>query len=134
MTKTTTNPATAREPLQGFRRHKLMTAALYKASPAVGATDGMPEARATCKWFEVSGARTIWIFEASGDYCYGFVEGTEFPEFGYFSLAEVASCRNRLGIPAFERDCHVRAEDLPTIADCKAIQDAASAVPLREVA
>ncbi len=105
-----------REPNQGTRRHKLLTAEIRKALPALYATDGDADARAVVKFFSPYSGWTWYAYEFDGtDRFFGYVESTPgCSEWGYFSFSELANAaRGRL--PLVERDCY--AGELPSKRD-----------------
>jgi hypothetical protein len=106
-----------KETQRGKRRHLLLPAELVARFPALGATDGNPQARAIAKFFSPYTGWTWFAFEYDRASCmfFGFVIGAE-KEWGYFGLEELetATAFNGL-VPAVERDCHTH--DLPTKAE-----------------
>jgi len=99
---------TTREPNQGMRRHKLMTAELRKAFPGVYATEGNTKgATVVAKFFSPYSSFTFLATEFDGeDMLFGWTttNGTEW-EPGYQSLLELASA-SRGRLPLIERDCY----------------------------
>ena len=87
---------------------KLLTKALTKALPALGATDGLGDnAKAVVKFFDPTGSWTWFATEFDGvDTFFGLVFGHE-AELGYFSLAELSAIRVRFGL-GIERDLSFR--------------------------
>ena len=82
---------------------KLLTKALLRRLPPLGATDEEPDPLVLCKFFYADFHWTWFAIEFDGkDVCYGFVDG-DFPELGYFSLSELRNTRGKLGLPV-ERD------------------------------
>lgn len=89
---------------------KLITEALWKKLPALGATDETPEKEvvvhvklftpdAGCTWYITEGDRE------SGR-LFGLCDlGLGFPEVGYVTLDELQTARGRMGLPV-ERDLH----------------------------
>ena len=59
------------------------------------------------KLYEPWGARTWYLteYDAEDRLAFGFVAGTQFPEMGYTSLAEMAELRGPFGL-RIERDIH----------------------------
>lgn len=86
----------------------LLTKALRTALPALYATE---KTRAedkvlVVKFFNPCGAGTWYAAEFDGeDTFFGLVTGLGHPEWGYFSLSELASIRLRFGL-RIERDIH----------------------------
>jgi len=108
--------SSSREPNEGTRRHKLLTAKIRKSLPALYATDGDDSARAAVKFFSPYSDAVWYAFEFDGDDTFfGWAETTPgCGELGYFSLRELAeAARGRL--PLVERDCY--AGELPTKAE-----------------
>ena len=81
----------------------LLTKALKKKLPLLGATDEDPDPLVICKFFYPDFHWTWYATEFDGkDIFFGFVDG-DFPELGYFSLSELQHTRGKLGLP-IERD------------------------------
>lgn len=98
-----------REPLQGLRRHKLMTAEIRRALPALGATDGQGiDAVALVKFFCPWTGDVYYVTEFDGeDVIYSYmVCPSGRSEWGYQSLSALAVQMVLSGVPAIERDCH----------------------------
>ena len=105
------------DPQRGKRRHSLLTKQLAATLPALGDTDGaqsLDEAKLCVKLFSPYSGWKWYITEYDADSehgeCFGYVEGFE-NEWGYFSLAELASTEFKLTprsvpVPAIERDLH----------------------------
>jgi hypothetical protein len=89
-----------------MRKMKLMTKALAKKTPALRATDGKDpsEIKVTVKIFDPCSTWTWYVTEYDPEtgMCFGFVDGT-YPELGSFCLNELATVRNKWGLP-LERD------------------------------
>lgn len=82
---------------------KLLTKALKKSLPPLGATDNDPDPMVICKFFFPDFHWTWYVIEYDGaDTFFGFVDG-DFPELGYFTLSELKDNRGKLGLP-IERD------------------------------
>lgn len=99
---------TVKEPNQGLRRHKLLTAELRSQLPKLYAQDGKgDEATAYVKFFSPYTGYTFYVTEFDGDDTLfgwgGFRDGND--EWGYASLNELASTTLFGGVPAIERDC-----------------------------
>lgn len=76
-----------------------LSAEMRKRLPPLGTCDSQPNPVAQVKFFTPDAHWTWYAFEFDGeDAFFGFVEG-DFPELGYFSLAELQSVRGRLGLP-----------------------------------
>jgi len=120
----------SREPNEGRRRHKLMTAELAKALPAIGSQDGKgPETLFRVKFFSPYSARhTFFVSEFDGkDELFGFCVSPlepSYDEWCYDSLENLASVTLQAPPPfpsgvhvlAIERDCHWMpkyAKDIP---------------------
>lgn len=88
---------------------KLLTQEIKKLLPEIGETDGKPrdQTKVPLKLFDPCGRGTWFITEFDGeDQMFGFVVsplGDDCDEFGYMSLSEMESVRNRLGL-TLERD------------------------------
>ena len=91
-----------------LRGHRLMTAELEAALPALYATDGQGDDALVVvhyfspyrdwDWYGLEYNPTSRIF-------FGWVDGSE-GEYGYFALAELEAATLRNGTPAVERDLH----------------------------
>jgi hypothetical protein len=82
---------------------QLLTKALLKQLPPLGATAEDPDPMVIGKFFYADFHWTWYAIEFDGkDIFFGFVDG-DFPELGTFSLAELQACRGKLGLP-LERD------------------------------
>lgn len=97
-----------RQHMNRIRGHKLLTAALRKKLPKIGATEATGDPVAVVKFFGHNG----WYWYATEfdgeDTFYGLVKGWE-TEWGYFSLSELESASVKIfgtEIPAVERDCY----------------------------
>jgi len=93
-----------------MRPMELMPQAARDALPALGATEGRAnQATVHLKLFDPGGRLTLYVLEYDGDdLMFGYMKsplGPDRDEFGYTSLAELRSIRNRLGLP-LERDAH----------------------------
>lgn len=92
---------------------QLLTKALLKKLPPLGATDEETDPLVICKFFFADFHWTWFAIEFDGkDTFYGFVD-CDFPELGYFSLSELQRARGKLRLP-IERDryfepCHLAA-------------------------
>lgn len=90
---------------------KLLTKALEKKLPRIGETENVAaeEKRAVVKFFDPTGRGTWYGCEFDGsDLFFGYCRsplGSDCDEWGYFSLAELASVRGRFGL-GIERDLH----------------------------
>lgn len=109
------------EPNQRLRRHKLLTAEIRKALPAIGTTDGQGmDAIAHLKLFCPYGRMTLYVTEFDGDdQFYGYMVsplGPDCDEWGYSSYQELAEMNRgggagwepadgTNGLPLIERDC-----------------------------
>lgn len=96
-------------PLDGIRRHKLMTKAIAAELPEIGSTDGQGfEATVGVKFFSPYGRYTFYVTEFDGaDTLYGYCVsplGEDCDEWGYASLSELAGTSVFGGVPAIERD------------------------------
>ena len=82
---------------------KLLTKKLRRQLPRLYATEHEDDPLVICKFFFPSWDWTWYAIEFDGkDIFYGFVDG-DFPELGYFSLAELQNHRDKFGLP-LERD------------------------------
>lgn len=90
------------------RGHKLMTAELEAALPALYSTDGQGEdALVVAHYFSPYTGWDWYATEydpATGTF-FGWVKGFE-GEYGYFSLAELDTAQLANGVPAVERDLY----------------------------
>ncbi len=92
---------------------KLLTKEVLKKLPKLYATEETPaeEKLAVVKFFDPCGRGTWYGVEYDGeDTFFGYVVsplGPDCDEWGYFSLAELASVKNRLGL-GIERDLYWR--------------------------
>lgn len=51
------------------------------------------------KFFDPCGSMTWYVQDWDGeDTCFGYVTGTDYPEYGYFSLSELSEIKGALGI------------------------------------
>lgn len=116
-------------PLDGIRRHKLMTKAIAAKMPPIGYTDGefggsgsAPkepqgfDAIVGVKFFTPFGRYTFYATEFDGDdtlygYCVSPL-GPDCDEWGYASLRELAEATAFGGVPAIERDMGFGGEPL----------------------
>lgn len=108
------------EPHQGLRRHKLVTAEARKALPPLYSQDGKgQDALVYLKLFG-PGRITLYVTEFDGeDTFFGYMLsplGEDCDEFGYSSLAELASIFR--GYPLIERDCYWDNEGKVTVREC----------------
>lgn len=87
---------------------RLLTKAIIKRLPALGATDDQGlQALAQVKFFTPDSSWTWYATEFDGeDVFFGLVIG-HFKEYGTFSLSDLQSIRGALGLPV-ERDRHFR--------------------------
>jgi hypothetical protein len=84
---------------------KLLTKKLRQQLPPLYSTENDPDPLVVCKFFYPAFSWTWYAIEFDGeDLFYGFVDG-DFPELGYFSLAELRGVRDKLGL-GLERDLH----------------------------
>ncbi len=84
---------------------RLLTADLRRKLPRLGATANTQDPCVICKFFDPCGAFTWYVIEFDGDDTFfGLVQGQE-EELGYFSLAELQSVKNWLGL-GIERDLY----------------------------
>jgi hypothetical protein len=107
----------SREPQEGLRRHKLLTAEIKRQLPKLRAQDGKGDnATVHLKLFCPYGRGTYYITEGEpvGDdwIFFGYTIsplGPDCDEWGEMSYNEFAATDLRLGgimLPAIERDCH----------------------------
>jgi hypothetical protein len=92
---------------------KLLTAEIKKSMPKMGSTEIVPTAEkvAVCKFFDPCGRYTYYVVEGAptedGDYeFFGYCVsplGPDCDEWGYATLNEIASVKNKLGL-GIERD------------------------------
>jgi hypothetical protein len=95
---------------------QLMTKELAKALPKLGGTELEPDPMVRAKFFYPDFSWSWFAIEYDGeDICYGYVDG-DFPELGYFSLAELLQNRGKLGLP-IERDRYFKFRRLSEIRD-----------------
>lgn len=98
--------------------HDLMPEHIADQLPPIGATEHVkPDQKVVLlKVFDPCSRWTWYAVEFDGeDTCFGYIVsglGSDCDEWGYFSLAELKSVRNRLGIP-LERDLHWKAGPVP---------------------
>jgi len=84
---------------------KLLTKALLKQLPPLGATANDPDPMVICKFFYPDFSWTWFGIEFDGsDIFFGAVAG-DYAELGSFSLTELKQCRGTLGLP-LERDLY----------------------------
>jgi len=82
---------------------KLLTKALRKQLRPLQATEAEEDPLIICKFFYPDFSWTWYAIEFDGENIfYGFVDG-DFPELGYFSLAELQANHGQWGLP-IERD------------------------------
>ena len=75
--------------------------------PALYATEEQPDPLVICKFFYPDFSWRWYAIEFAGsDIFFGWVDG-DYPELGYFSLAELSQTRGKLGC-RIERDCSFR--------------------------
>ena len=94
---------------------KLMTKAILKSLPAIGATDGEKDPIVRVKYF-CPWNHWSWYgieFDPEKNLFFGFVAG-DFPELGYFSLTELEEIRGFLGL-GIERDLYFEPAPLSEI-------------------
>ncbi len=85
--------------------YDLLPQELRENLPRLYATENEPDPVVQAKFFTPDSSWTWYVTEFDGeDICFGFVVG-HYPEFGYFSLAEIQSVRGPMGLP-IERDLH----------------------------
>lgn len=83
----------------------LLTKAILKQLPPLYATEGQADPLAIVRFFYPDFSWTWYGIEFDGkDIFYGYVD-SDFPELGYFSLAELKANRGKLGC-TIERDRH----------------------------
>lgn len=110
----------SKEANEGLRRHKLLTAELRKQLPKLYSTEHTPtnEKIVITRFFSIANHWSWYPVEFDGvDTFFGFVDGWE-PEWGYFSLSELAELTFQNGVPAVERDLYFRSaavSDVPQI-------------------
>lgn len=100
-----------REPHEGLRRHKLLTAEARRKLPALYANEKLGDPMdAVCqvKFFSPLGRMTFFATEFDGDDTFfGYMVsplGADCDEWGYQSLREMAEAFR--GMPLVERDCY----------------------------
>lgn len=103
---------------------KLLTKALQKQIPPLYSTEDIPlgDKVAVAKFFDPCGSYTLYIIEATEEeddtLLWGLVTGLAEDEFGYASLNEIKSVKNRFGL-GIERDLYwtpTKIKDIPGIA------------------
>lgn len=100
-----------RFPLDGVRKHKMMTKELAKTIPELYATENVKTDDKTivAKFFSPYSNWTWYITEFDGeDTMFGFVDG-QACEWGYISLSELAGAGKPMGrhtLPLVERDLY----------------------------
>ena len=96
---------------------KLLTKAIIKQLPALGATDDQgTQALAQVKFFTPDSSWTWYAAEFDAkDIFYGLVIG-HYKEYGTFSLSELQSVRGALRLPV-ERDRHFRPTPLGALSE-----------------
>jgi hypothetical protein len=109
-----------REPNEGLRRHKLLTAEIENTIPALYTHENSKPEDVTIavKFFSPYSGWTWYATEGErredGDFLFfGYVEGFE-GELGYFTLNELATAKFR-GVPAVERDCYYSGQTLAEV-------------------
>jgi hypothetical protein len=86
---------------------KLLTKDLLKKLPPLYATENEADPMVWVKFFYPDFSWTWYGIEFDGkDFFFGWVDG-DFPELGYFSLAELRQTRGKLGCP-IERDLYFK--------------------------
>lgn len=82
----------------------LLTKKLLKRLPTIQDIEDDPDPMVICKFFFPAFSWTWYViaYEPQTKICFGFVDG-DFPELGDFSLEELTSNRDKLGLP-IERD------------------------------
>lgn len=84
---------------------KLLTKAVLNQLPPLRATEDQEDPLVRVKFFYPDFSWTWYAIEFDGtDLFFGYVDG-DFPELGYFSLAELTGNRGKWGLP-IERDRH----------------------------
>ena len=88
---------------------KLLTKEIEKKFAEVGTQDGRPESeqKVIAKYFDPTGSMTWYAisYEPDRKMFFGYVTGTEFPEYGYFGLEQLEEIKVRWGL-GIERDLH----------------------------
>jgi hypothetical protein len=103
-----------REPLEGARRHKLMTEELRKLLPPLYSQEKVKDPIVYVKYFSPYSNWTWLATEFDGtDTFFGMVEGHD-KELGYFSLNELATAQDR-GLPLVERDIWFKPKKLSEV-------------------
>lgn len=95
-----------REPLEGRRRHKLLTKEIRAALPPLDSTDGFrfDDRLLVVKFFcPYIGWRWYAVEFDGSDIFFGYVEGLE-KEWGYFSFCKLSHMVVGGCVPAVERD------------------------------
>lgn len=94
----------------GKNAHNLIPDGMLAFLPAMYATEGVPTADKIVwvKYFDPSSNWTWYLveYDPKEKIAFGYVQGYE-REWGYFSLSELATVRNRLGL-GIERDIYFR--------------------------
>ena len=88
---------------------KLLTKEIEQKFAEVGTQDGIPESeqKVIAKYFDPTGSMTWYAisYEPDRKMFFGYVTGTEFPEYGYFGLEQLEEIKVRWGL-GIERDIH----------------------------
>jgi Protein of unknown function (DUF2958) len=93
---------------------KLLTEAILKQLPPLGATEEQADPLVICKFFYPDFSWTWYAIEFDRkDTFFGYVAGFEC-ELGYFSLSELIDNRGKLGLP-IERDIYFTPQPLSEI-------------------
>lgn len=94
-------------------RHKLITKAIEKATPALGHTDGMPkdQIRIRAKFFTPWSSYTWYMTEYDPELRmgYGWIHNAanqQGGELGYFSIEELESLKGPFGCQGVEREMY----------------------------
>ena len=97
----------ARHPTDRFRGHQLLPNGVAKKIPQLYATDGVKDKKIYVKFFTNFGSAKWLIAEYDGnDTMFGWVDLGQGGEWGYISLRELYSIKNRFGMPGVERDIY----------------------------
>lgn len=93
-----------------IRGHKMLTKAIERDFAKIGSQEGSEDPIAVAKWFDAC-SRWTWYateYDPETGICFGYVIsglGSDCDEWGYFSVVEIGTIRNSMGLP-IERDCY----------------------------
>jgi len=95
-----------------LRGHQLLPASIAKRIPPIGSQDNVKDPKVFVKFFSASGVWFVLEFDGR-DEMFGWADlGMGGGDLGYFSLSELDRVRNRMGMPAVERDIYFKPKPL----------------------